>query len=61
MLTVTETITTIKCDKCQKESNAKNDNYNDIFWNQGWVMNKRSRKYHHLCYDCLSKKTTKII
>lgn len=52
--------TTIKCDKCSKESIAKNTDYNDVFWREGWVLN-RGRKYEHLCYDCLPKKKQKAL
>lgn len=58
MITTAENKTTIKCDKCQKESIASKENYNDVFWREGWALN-RGRKYEHLCYDCLPKKQQK--
>ncbi|OJV51632.1 MAG: hypothetical protein BGO31_00060 [Bacteroidetes bacterium 43-16] len=60
MITTGESTTTIKCDKCQKESVAPNDSYNEKFWREGWSLNK-GRKYEHLCYNCLPKKQQKAI
>lgn len=51
-------ITTIKCDKCMKESKASENNYNDVFYAEKWALN-RGRKYEHLCFDCLPPKTKK--
>ena len=60
MITTVENTTTIKCDKCEKESIASKENYNDVFWREGWALN-RGRKYEHLCYDCLPPKQQKAI
>ena len=60
MIKTENAITTIKCDKCGKESIAKESNYNDVFWREGWALN-RGRKYEHLCYDCLPKKKQKAM
>ena len=34
--------------------------YNKVFWNEGWALNK-GRVYEHLCYDCLPKKKRNFI
>lgn len=55
MLTEENNKVTIKCDKCNKTKIAEKENYNEVFWNDMWVLNG-GRKYEHLCYDCLPKK-----
>lgn len=56
MITTENGITTIKCDKCLRESTALEASYNDVFWDEGWALNK-GRKYMHLCNSCLPKKS----
>ena len=44
--------TTIKCDKCGFEESADSDCYNEAFFESGWTVSPRAKKYSHLCYDC---------
>ena len=50
-----EGITKITCDKCGFNSIAPTKLYNEVFYNEGWVLN-RGKKYMHLCNRCLTKK-----
>lgn len=60
MLKTEGNTTVIKCDKCGVESIALTSNYNDVFYKEGWALNK-GRKYEHLCFNCLPKKKQKIM
>jgi len=51
---------TIHCDKCHKESKADIDKYNDAFFNEGWLINPRARKYFAICRDCQTVKQRKM-
>ena len=53
-------ITTITCDKCQKQQDAPSESYNDSFYADGWALNK-GRKYMHLCYNCLSARSRRAM
>lgn len=55
MLTQREDQVTIECDKCHTKCTVSEKNYNSVFWDLGWVLNK-GRKYNHLCFGCLPKK-----
>lgn len=55
MLKTEDNITTITCDKCGHQSTATPSTYNDVFFEEGWALN-RGRKYIHLCNRCLSPK-----
>lgn len=56
MISHGENLTTIECDKCKCSQSAPNDSYNEVFFRFGWALNK-GRKYMHLCYSCLPKKS----
>jgi len=51
--------TTITCDKCGFEESADSDSYNDAFYESGWSVSPRARKFIHKCRDCLSSKQRK--
>jgi len=51
-----ESVVTIKCDKCGNISTSTKSLYNKQFYEEGWVLRPRAKKYKHLCYDCLPKK-----
>jgi hypothetical protein len=53
-------IVIIICDKCKDTSTASASTYNDLFYDEGWALN-RGRKYEHLCYSCLPSKSRKAI
>ena len=48
----TNELATIICDKCGKEQTEKHGEHNIKFFNSGWTVNPRAKKYVHLCYDC---------
>jgi hypothetical protein len=54
MITRSENIVTIECDKCHKQVSGTEETYNKAAWDAGFALN-RGRKYMHLCYDCLPK------
>ena len=60
MIETKEGIVTITCDKCNKTETSNEANYNQVFWDKGFVLNA-GRKYEHLCYECLPKKKQKAM
>lgn len=50
---------TIICDKCQSNRSASIKNSNDVFFAEGWVLNRNAKKYFHLCRKCQTKKQRK--
>lgn len=58
MLKTEGEFTTITCDKCGRHKTAKNNSYNEVFYADGWWLNK-GRKYEHLCNNCLPDKSRK--
>lgn len=59
MITYTDTTCTIKCDKCGHEETAPIEKYNEQFHESDWIMSMSARKYHHRCFNCLTKKEKK--
>lgn len=49
----------ITCDKCWRQENAHKDEYNNRFYESGWVMNSNAKKHKHKCYSCLTKREKK--
>lgn len=46
----------ITCDKCGKKETAPNDGHSgEYFFDSGWRLSMRAKKYMHKCYDCLTK------
>jgi hypothetical protein len=60
MLRQIENTVTITCDKCGTAKSSTQENYNNDFWNAGFVLNK-GRKYEHLCSNCLPPKKQKAL
>jgi len=60
MITHSEGITTIQCDKCKVTSLAGSSWYNEVFFQEGWLLHK-GRKYEHLCRECLSPKARRAM
>jgi len=60
MIKHNEGITTIECDKCKRKSSSPTSSYNDVFWSEGWALNK-GRLYEHLCNACLPPKSRKAM
>jgi len=48
----------IECDKCHATSAALKENYNEVFFGEGWTMQK-GKKYTHLCFKCKTSKAKK--
>lgn len=49
----TETIT---CDKCGCSDSQPLPIAGKVFYQKGWTVNPRAKKYIHKCYTCKSKK-----
>lgn len=49
----------ITCDKCGVNCYSTKEQYNDDFFNAGWVLFRNAKKYHHVCRDCQTKKQRK--
>lgn len=45
--------TVLICDKCGKRQSEIDQ---EKFFRDGWTMNRRAKKYVHLCYSCKSKR-----
>lgn len=60
MITRSEDVATIECDKCKAKVSGTEETYNKVAWEAGFALNK-GRKYMHLCYDCLPKAKQKAM
>ncbi|MBP1678087.1 MAG: hypothetical protein H6Q20_2646 [Bacteroidetes bacterium] len=49
-------ITVIICDKCGARSSASSIVSNEIFFNEGWTLQPRAKKYQHTCRNCQTEK-----
>ena len=53
------TTATIICDKCGKEHSEPHGDHNRRFYEAGWTVNFRAKKYVHICYNCKTAKQKK--
>lgn len=49
-------ITAIACDKCGRTDEADEKEAGKVFYDLGWGLFPRAKKYVHQCIDCLPKK-----
>jgi hypothetical protein len=55
MIKTSGQIKVITCDKCGYSESAFEKNADKIFFQSGWGMNPKAKKYVHLCLNCQTR------
>ena len=59
MIDYINSLVKITCDKCGFFETARKSNYNQVFYELGWSLNPKAKKYLHRCYQCLTRQERK--